>query len=95
MAMPRNAALQHHEQLVTTLTVLHLRTDLLQRQLARHTDLSAADRAWLETALGELTQTVRVLTALVSANGRELADPWEQMVPLRRVSAPTSQRTMN
>jgi hypothetical protein len=92
--MPRDAA-AHHEQVVTTLTILQLRMDLLQRQLARHEDLSAADRAWLETALGELAQTVRVLTALVSANGRALADPWEQAVPLRRVSAPASQRTMN
>jgi hypothetical protein len=57
------------EQVVTTLTILLLRTDLLQRQLARHADLSAADRAWLATALGEIAQSVRVLTALVGAGG--------------------------
>jgi hypothetical protein len=93
--MPRHPALQRHEQVVTTVTILQLRMDLLQRRLARHGDLSAVDRHWLETALGEITQTVRALTALVGANGRELADPWEQTVPLRRVSAPTAPRTMN
>jgi hypothetical protein len=93
--MPRNSALQRHDQLVTTVTILHLRTDLLQRQLARHTDLSAADRQWLKTSLDEITQTVRALTALVDANGRALADAWERTVPLRRFTAPTSQRPVN
>jgi hypothetical protein len=93
--MPRNPALQRHDQLVTTVTILQLRTDLLQRQLARHEDLSATDRAWLDTALGEITQTVRALTALVDANGRELADAWEQTVPLRRFSAPAAPRTLS
>jgi hypothetical protein len=93
--MPRNAALQRHEQVVTTVTILQLRTDLLQRQLARHTDLSAADRAWLEISLGDIADIMGTLTALADANGRKLADPWEQTVPLRRVSAPTAPRTMN
>jgi hypothetical protein len=68
MAMPRDAAARH-EQVVTTLTILHLRTDLLRRQLIRHTDLSAADRQWLESSLGEITDTIRVLTALMGARG--------------------------
>ncbi len=92
--MPRDAA-AHHEQVVTTLTILHLRTDLLQRRLARQTDLSAADRQWLEASLGELTDTVRALTALMDANGRALADAWEQAVPLRRFDAPAAQQTLN
>jgi hypothetical protein len=72
--MPRHPALQRHEQVVTTVTILQLRADLLRRQLARHTDLSVADRHWLEISLGDIADTVGTLTALADANGRKLAD---------------------
>jgi hypothetical protein len=66
--MPHDAAARH-DHLLNSLTIVQLRTDLLQRRLARHTDLSAADRAWLDTSLGDIAQSVRALTTLMGASG--------------------------
>jgi hypothetical protein len=77
------------------LTILQLRTDLLQRQLARHTDLSAADRAWLEASLGEITQTVRGLTALVGTGGRVLEASRNGVVASGRFGPPVPHPNVN
>jgi hypothetical protein len=92
--MPRDAAARH-DQVVTTLTVLHLRTDLLQRRVARQTDLSAADRHWLKTSLDEIALSVRVLSSLMGASGGMLEAARNEVVANGRVSPPAPQPSLN
>jgi hypothetical protein len=90
-----NPAMPRHDQVVTTLTILQLRMDLLQRRLVLHTDLSAADRLWLETSLGEITDTVRTLTALVGASGGVLEASRSDVVANGRFGPPVPHPIVN
>jgi hypothetical protein len=48
------------------LTVIHLQTELLQRQLRRREGLGEADRGWLESGLAGILAATRATEARVA-----------------------------
>ena len=48
------------------LTVIHLQTELLQRQLRRRDGLAEADRRWLEAGLASILAATRATEARVA-----------------------------
>jgi hypothetical protein len=50
----------------TRLTVIHLQTELLLRQLRRHNGLAAEDRRWLEDGLATILAATRATEARVA-----------------------------
>jgi hypothetical protein len=64
----------------TRLMVIHLKTELLQRQLRRRTGLTAEDRRWMEDGLAAILAATRATEARVSrssqsADGRTSSGP--------------------
>jgi hypothetical protein len=93
--MHHDSTAQRLDQILTTLTVLHLRIDLLQRRLARGAELRAADRQWLDTALGEIALSVRDLTALLGASGGVLETARNDVVANGHFDPPAPQPSLN
>jgi hypothetical protein len=58
---PDLACDQVRHDLNTKLTIIAVRTELLQRQLRRGNDFSAAQRRWLEDGLADILDATRVV----------------------------------
>ncbi len=54
------------QEVNTRLTVIHLQTELLQRQLRRREGLGEADRSWLEAGLAGILAATRATEARVA-----------------------------
>jgi hypothetical protein len=75
--------------LLTKVTVLQIRAELLRRRAGRRLSLSDEDWEWLDAALTAMVQTTRELVPLITADG-ELAPEWHeaaQGIPTTRLAA--------
>ena len=57
----------HRSDLTTGVSIIHLRAQLLRRQVRQRADLPSAERQRLEQGLGAIVATTRELAALVVA----------------------------